>query len=97
MLDDLQGDVVVVYRVLTDDDAIFHDELPADTILVAGDHASAEGRGLLGPAHLRELVPDIADREVFVCGPPAMAEAAAREARAAGVPSRYVHLERFAF
>ena len=36
---------------------------------VVGDHASAEGRDLLSPAHLRELVPDIAEREVFICGP----------------------------
>ena len=86
MLDDLHGDVVVLYRVLSEDDAILLGELPAETIVVAGDHASPEGRALLAPAHLRELVPDVAEREVFVCGPPAMAEAAARNARCRGRP-----------
>jgi predicted ferric reductase len=96
LLDELRGDVKVIYRVLADDERIFRDELPAETIVVAGDHATDAGRHLLGPAHLRELVPDLAEREVYVCGPPAMAEAAARNVRAAGVPASLIHLERFA-
>lgn len=96
MLDELHGDVRVLYRVLREEDAILLDELPRGTVVVAGDHATEEGRHLLGPAHLRELVPDLADREVYVCGPPAMADATFRNVRAAGVPARYVHLERFA-
>ena len=64
--------------------------------IVAGDHRSDEGSGLLSPAHLRELVPDIAEREVYVCGPPAMADAARKSVRKAHVPSRYIHTERFA-
>ena len=35
-------------------------------------------------AHLRPLVPDIASRDVFVCGPPAMTDAVVRSARALG-------------
>jgi predicted ferric reductase len=96
LLDELRGDVRVIYRVLADDERIFRDELPADTIVVAGDHATEAGRHLLGPAHLRELVPDLDEREVYVCGPPAMAETAARNVRAAGVPGHLIHLERFA-
>jgi ferredoxin-NADP reductase len=41
-------------------------------------------------------VPDIADRDVYVCGPPAMADATVRSVRA-HVPSRHIHVERFAF
>jgi ferredoxin-NADP reductase len=51
---------------------------------------------LLTPAHLQELVPDLAEREVYVCGPPAMADAARKSVRKAHVPSRYIHTERFA-
>jgi ferredoxin-NADP reductase len=87
----------VLYRILSEDDSILREELPADTILIAGDHADPGNRHLLGPRHLRKLVPDLAEREVYVCGPPAMADAAARNVRAAGVPPRFVHLERFAF
>ena len=28
-----------------------------------------QGDGVLSPEHLRELVPDIAERDVYVCGP----------------------------
>jgi predicted ferric reductase len=98
LLDEMPGDVVAVHRVLTDDDAIFRDELAGDprVHVVAGDHATTEGARLLAPDHLRELVPDLAEREVYVCGPPAMADAVARNVRAAGVPRRFVHVERFA-
>jgi ferredoxin-NADP reductase len=41
-------------------------------------------------------VPDLERRDVFVCGPPAMAEATERSLRAAGVPRRHIHTERFA-
>ena len=64
--------------------------------VVAGDHRSPEGRELLSPAHLQALVPDLAEREVYVCGPPEMADAARRSVREANVPSRYIHTERFA-
>ena len=46
--------------------------------------------------HLREVVPDIEARDVYVCGPPAMTDLAARGVRAAGVPRRHIHVERFA-
>ena len=55
-----------------------------------------EGARLLSPEHLRELVPDAEERDVFVCGPTAMTDALRRSLREAGVPRRRVHLERFA-
>ena len=103
LLEEMDGDLVVVYRVIDDADVIFGDELRelagrkgAVVHVVAGDHASPEGRELLSPAHLQKLVPDLAEREVYVCGPPAMADAARRSVRKAHVPSRYIHTERFA-
>ena len=50
-----------------------------------GDHRDPCHRHLLSPQHLRELVPDIATRDVFLCGPPAMAGATVRALRRAGV------------
>jgi predicted ferric reductase len=97
LLDELRGDSVVLYRVLAEDDVLFRDELAEHPVhIVAGDHATPEGAHLLSPDHLRELVPDLDDRDVFVCGPPAMAQAIARNVRHAGVPRRHVHTERFA-
>jgi ferredoxin-NADP reductase len=103
LLEEMDGDLVVVYRVVSEADVIFGAKLQelatgrgAALHVVAGDHRSDEGRGLLSPAHLKELIPDIAEREVYVCGPPAMADAARKSVRKADVPSRYIHTERFA-
>jgi predicted ferric reductase len=102
LLESMPGDVVVCYRVVAEEDLIFRDELDAiaagrgATIhYVVGDHRG-EGRDLLSAAHLRELVPDLAERDVYLCGPPAMTAVLERNLRDAGVPRRHVHLERFA-
>jgi predicted ferric reductase len=92
-------DVVVLYRALTEEDLVLRDELDAlghPVHYVVGDHAAPGGEKLLSPEHLSELVPDLAGRDVYVCGPPAMADAAVRSVRAAGVPRKQIHLERFA-
>jgi predicted ferric reductase len=98
----MRGDVVVVYRALSDDDLIFRRELDQLAAwngflvhYVVGDHRGAGAR-LLSPPHLRELVPDAADRDVFLCGPPAMTDAIGRNLRDVGVPRGHIHLERFA-
>jgi predicted ferric reductase len=103
LVDELRGDLVVVHRVLREDDAVLRGELEAleregrlVLHVVAGDHATEEGSGLLSPDHLRELVPDVAEREVFLCGPPAMTDALERAVRLVEVPRRHVHVERFA-
>ncbi|MFJ5986715.1 ferric reductase-like transmembrane domain-containing protein [Lentzea sp. NPDC092896] len=44
---------------------------------------------------LRHLVPDIAERDVYVCGPAPWAESVRRAASAAGVPADHVHVEEF--
>jgi predicted ferric reductase len=93
------ADVVVVYRALADDDLVLRDELDelGHTVhYVVGDHAAPGGERLLSPEHLTELVPDLAERDVYVCGPPGMTDAAVRNVRATGVTRRQIHVERFA-
>ncbi|MBV8478946.1 MAG: ferredoxin reductase family protein [Actinobacteria bacterium] len=93
------GDDVVVYRAMREDELVLRDELEAlgvDVHYVVGDHAAPGGERLLSPEHLLELVPDIDDRDVFVCGPPGMTDVAVENVRAAGVPRRHIHVERFA-
>jgi ferredoxin-NADP reductase len=82
LVETMEGDLVVVYRVLHQEDIVFGDELDRlaeqrdlTVRYVVGDHLAAAGRDLLSAAHLRELVPDVAERDVFLCGPPAMVEA----------------------
>ncbi len=99
LLEELDGDVVVLYRVLREEDVVFRDELDglgARVEIVTGDHTDASGHDLLSAEHLRELVPDVAERDVFVSGPPAMVETIVANVRDAGVPRRQVHIERFA-
>jgi ferredoxin-NADP reductase len=46
---------------------------------------------------LRHLVPDVADREVFLCGNAQWSDLVVAAARQAGVPSDHIHVERFAY
>jgi predicted ferric reductase len=102
LLESMRGDIVVLYRVIAETDVILRDELEAHAAqsgaalhYVVGDH-EGDGRDLLAPAHLLELVPDLDERDVFICGPPAMTAAIERNIRRANVPRRAIHLERFA-
>ncbi|BDO42916.1 ferric reductase [Cellulomonas sp. NTE-D12] len=47
----------------------------------------------LSPAVLGRVVPDIRQRDVFVCGPAAMTDTVVRSARALGVPRAAIHHE----
>ena len=102
------GDVVVVHRVRSLDEAVFRDEfndLAATrglrTVLVPGPRDGNSWAPIGSPGDgatsLRHLVPDIAEREVFVCGPDAWMNAALAAAREAGVPAGRMHAERFAW
>lgn len=46
-------------------------------------------------AELRRLVPDLAEREVYLCGPPGLVRAARHGLRRARVPARRIHVESF--
>jgi predicted ferric reductase len=103
LMEDMRGDVVVLYRVVAESDVVFRDELELlarerglTLRFVVGDHATTEGSRLLSPPHLQELVPDVEERQVYVCGPPAMAESIERNVRRAGVSSRFIQIEKFA-
>lgn len=88
LLEELRGDVAVVYRASREEDVILRSELDA----LAHVHYVVGGAPL-SPERLLELVPDLPERDVFVCGPPAMTEAV----RATGVPRRQIFVERLAF
>jgi ferredoxin-NADP reductase len=103
LAEEMEGDVVLIYRALHEQDLVFRAEL--DRLAherglalhhVVGDHRTPEGARLLSPVHLRELLPDVAEREVYICGPPAMVRVLEANVRAAGVPPASIHTERFA-
>ncbi|MDB5076612.1 MAG: oxidoreductase [Chloroflexi bacterium] len=103
MLEDMSGDLAFIYRVLRESDLVFRDEL--DQLArdrgialhyLVGDHIGQAGEHLMSPAHLRRLVPDIIEREIYVCGPPAMMQFIEKSLRDADVPRKHIHTERFA-
>ncbi|MFF3838707.1 ferric reductase-like transmembrane domain-containing protein [Streptomyces sp. NPDC001930] len=98
LLEELHGHAVLVYRVSAPQDAVLYDELR--------ELAAARGASLhlisgppdpdpLAPGALSALVPDLAERDIYVCGPPGMTRAVLRGLRTLGVPKRQVHFERF--
>ncbi len=103
LAEELHGDVVVLYRVIKEEDVVFRDELDGlarergiRVFYIVGHHASPGGERLMSPDHLLEVVPDLVEREIFVCGPPRMADFIDQNVRAAGVSARHIHVERFA-
>jgi ferredoxin-NADP reductase len=46
---------------------------------------------------LREIVPDLRGRDVYLCGPDALSKQLAAELERAGVPERRIHFESFTF
>jgi predicted ferric reductase len=97
------GELALIYRVIGEEDLVFRGELEeiarersADLFFVVGDHRTPEGRELLSSAHLLRLIPDIVEREVYLCGPYPMMVWTEENLRGAGVPHSQVHSERFA-
>jgi predicted ferric reductase len=97
------GDITMIYRANSSDDLVLHHEL--DWIARA---RGATVHYLLGPPQLgardhlsgqrlAKLVPDVKERDVFLCGPPPMMAAAQAGLREAGVARRHIHLESFTF
>ncbi|MFC8435944.1 ferric reductase-like transmembrane domain-containing protein [Streptomyces sp. NPDC057253] len=98
LLEEIQGHAVVIYRVGSDQDAVLYDELrdlalakDAELHLVTGPPVPDK----LAAAELARLVPDIAERDVFLCGPPPMMNAVLGSLRELNVPKAQTHFERF--
>ncbi len=54
-------------------------------------------RGILSASSLKERIPDIGRRDVFMCGPPGLTSAVRDALQALGLPPRQVHEEQFSF
>jgi predicted ferric reductase len=106
-----RGDITLIYRSRDENDLIFARELGdlaaargATVYFATGPRV--QGRDSWLPqdaAHLsdvdglRQLVPDVADQDVYICGAPGWMDAAEAAARAAGVPASHIHVERFSW
>jgi predicted ferric reductase len=98
------GDLTLIYRARSWEDVVFRDEL--DTIAamrgatveyIVGRRGHEAPADPLGPGWLRHLVPDIRQRDVYVCGPDPMMTAVVDSLHELRVPGSQVHTERFAY
>jgi predicted ferric reductase len=97
LLEDMPGDIAVVYRASREEDVILRAELDELARRRGADLHYVVGAAPLSAERLLELVPDLPERDVFVCGPPAMTDAMRDSLGRTGVPRRQVSVERFAF
>ena len=97
------GDMDVVYRARARREAALLVELEALAIdrgiglhVVAGKRGDpGVGDDPLGPAALQQLVPDAAERDVYLCGPNALMERARTALLAIGTDPARIHFELF--
>ncbi len=98
-----RGALTLIYRASRWEDVVFRKEI--DQLMkshrgvvhyVIGRRAQGEvAAEPLDAGHLRSLVPDVAKRDIFLCGPDAMIAAVTSSLRQLHVPDRQVHSERF--
>lgn len=89
-------DVVVVHSAPTGHDVIFGDELrrlaAAGTVRLVEQHTTVDGR--LSAQDLARLVPDLARRETWACGPSGLLDELEEDFAARGIAGQ-LHTERF--
>jgi predicted ferric reductase len=93
-------DIVVVARASRRDDLVLGDEIARQIDRRGGRFYELIGSRQqvpLNAAALLELVPDLPDRAVYICGPDGFTDAVFAAAVEAGVPKDHVHREAFAF
>ena len=106
------GDITLMYRARSVDDLVLRGELDAIAAargawvhyLVSPPGpkrgkaaAPARRNDPLSRQRLERMLPDLADHEVFLCGPPELVSTVTTRLRQAGVPKRFIHYESFEF
>jgi len=99
------GDMTLLYRAREPKHIVFREELDAlarirgiDVRYLVGRRGSVDmPTDPLSPRELRAAVPDIKDRDVYLCGPVPMMDRLEESLARLGLPRRQVHAERFAY
>ncbi|WP_327191705.1 ferredoxin reductase family protein [Streptomyces xinghaiensis] len=96
------GDLTLLYRARTAEELALRAELEeiADrrgAHLLYAVNGPDGRRPAISARTLRKLLPDIDRHDVYLCGPPGLAEESYAALREAGVPDRRIHHESFAF
>lgn len=107
------GDLTFIYRATNESELVLAEEVDALAAwkgarvhyLVGPRQRTRRGGSWLPQAigavsdvgGLRQLVPDITDQDVYLCGPDVWLDTVMRALRRAGVPPEQIHLERFSW
>ncbi|MGW1490923.1 ferredoxin reductase family protein [Streptomyces sp. NPDC002402] len=94
------GDLTLLYRASKKQDLALWSELQQiaerrDAQLMYAVNGPDGARPEITSERLKEVLPDIDEHDVYLCGPPGLAEESYQALRAAGVPSRRIHHESF--
>ncbi|MFM6978068.1 MAG: ferric reductase-like transmembrane domain-containing protein [Micrococcales bacterium] len=103
-------DVTIIYRLRSQEDAALLDETRAIAAQRGFRLIELEGRRGVGTSwmnadfsgrsdleRLKDLVPDITESDVYICGPTAWTRNVEKTMKAAGVEERQIHAEEFAW
>jgi predicted ferric reductase len=96
-------EATLLYGNKTRQDIVFADELntlarqySTKVVNVLSDEADYQGeRGFIDEEKIRRFAPDVAARDVYVCGPPPMMAAVVALLHKMGVPGAHIHFEKF--
>ena len=99
-------DVVLIYGNRNSQALVFKNELDELAARSAGrlrvvcvlsdDPAWPGEKGRIDRDRIARLVPDLSERDIYICGPPAMMKGVRAALARLGVPPRRIHFERFA-
>jgi ferredoxin-NADP reductase len=100
-----RGNLTLVYRASDPQDVVFREELDQlASLRGATVHYLVGRRGSpempidpLEPRALRRLVPDLHERDIYLCGPVGMMQRVLSGLRWLRIPSAQIHYERFSF
>ena len=103
-LDGNEQDVIFAQRASTENELLMVDELrrmqrqgKLTFLPVLGRRGKTAREDPMHPLRLKAAIPDLREREVFICGSPGMVASTIKHLRRAGVQRRYIHTELFDF
>jgi predicted ferric reductase len=98
LLEELPSGAAVIYRASTSAEVVLREELDriaemrhADVWYVIGNRDDPGPRAMMTGTGMMQIVPDVAARDAYLCGPEGFIKGARRALRAAGVPRRQIH------
>jgi predicted ferric reductase len=104
LLEELPRGTIVIYRASSPEDLIFREELDwlavrreAEVFYVIGSRDDPVPRQVMTPKGLREIVPDVQRRDVYLCGPEGLVTSAVKILKRLRVRRRQIHVDPFEF